>query len=384
MAVCVPAITKELGWTKEISGMALSSFFLGYVVSNTLGGYFADRYGGAKMILYSSFVWASLTMMLPLFATPAGFFYSSNSDILVLRFFTGISQGFYYPSFVVLISKFVRVDEKGLVTGIVYSGCAVGIIVTGFFGSFLIENGQWRLCFVFCGFITLLWLLSFWKLQKSLKEGAAESGVNKSLGTISLLKILLQRSCIWAVLIAYCGSGTSYTVLNSWTPVYFHDMFPDSKGWVFNVVPWLCSFIAEICCGYIADRILKNGKSVNFVRKFYAALLFLGTALFSFLLTRISSFGQALALTSLIAAFSAFGSSSISMNPQDLCPNHSGSFFGVANSVAALGGTVGVYLTGIVLEKDNNWSFVFICNAFVSILAFLIFQIFGSTETINL
>jgi len=388
MSVCVPVITKELGWTKEISGMALSSFYFGYLSSNIFGGHFADKYGGAKMILYSSLVWAILTMFLPLLASPVGIFYSSNFDILALRFFTGISQGFFFPSFVVLISKFVRVEEKGLVVGIVYSGCAIGIIMTGFVGSLLIENGQWQLVFIICGLISLLWLLWFWNLKKYLEEDneeeREESMTGTSIGTITLLKVLLQRPCIWAVLIAYSGSGISYTVLNSWTPVYFHDMFPESKGWVFNVVPWLGSFTAEIGTGYIANRILKSGKSVPFLRKFYAALLFLGTALFSLLLTPVSNFTQALVLMSLIAAFSAFGSSSISMNPQDLCPKHSGFFFGFANSMSALGGTAGVYLTGIVLEKDNNWTIVFICNALISVLSFLVFQIFGSTEAINL
>ena len=387
MAVCVPAITKELAWNKEISGMALSSFFLGYLGSNIFGGYFADKYGGAKMIMYSSLIWSTLTLILPLSVHSTFNFFTPNFDIFALRFLTGCSQGFFFPSFIALISNSVRVDEKGFIVGICYSGCAIGIIMTGFFGSILIEANCWHLVFVITGLSSLLWLIWFRKLYIN----TISKGNNDVKGTLpsdkmnllTFLRKILRHSSIWAIFISYFGSGTTYSVLNSWTPVYFHDMFPNSKGWVFNVVPWLTNFIFEILTGYYANKMLQNGKSPLFVRKSYAAILFLGTTLFSILLTRISNFEQALLLMSLIAGFSAFGSSSLSLNPQDVCPNHSGSLFGLSNSVASIGGSVGIYLTGLVLENGkDNWSKVFFCNAFLSICSCLVFLIFGSTKPV--
>ncbi|XP_066919656.1 voltage-gated purine nucleotide uniporter SLC17A9-like [Clytia hemisphaerica] len=386
MAVCVPAISKELAWNKEISGMALSSFFFGYVGSNIVGGYFADRFGGAKTILYSSLIWSSLTFILPHFANSQGIFISGNFDIFAIRFLTGCSQGFFYPSFVALISRYVRTDDKGFVVGIVYSGCAIGIILTGFFGSLLIEAGHWSYVFMISGFSSLLWLIWFRNLSRETIQQETVENFNsgsKSTDTTKFIKSLLCQPSIWALLIAYFGSGCTYAVLNSWTPVYFHDVFPNSKGWVFNVIPWLTSFIFELVTGYYANGLLKSGKSVLFVRKTYAAILFIGTALFSVLLTKVKIFEQALLLMSLVAGFSAFGSSSISMNPQDVCPNKAGSLFGLSNAIASFGGTIGVYLTGLVLETNNNWSLIFICNAIISILSFLVFQLFGSTKPID-
>eukprot|EP00111_Clytia_hemisphaerica_P001415 TCONS_00004022-protein len=386
MAVCVPAISKELGWDKEISGTALSSFFVGYIGSNLVGGSFADRFGGAKTILYSSLVWSSLTIVLPIFANSQGIFTSSNYDIFAIRFLTGCSQGFYYTSFAALISRYVRTDDKGLIAGIVYSGCAVGIILTGFFGSLLIEAGHWSYVFTISGFSSLLWLIWFQNLSReTIQKETIENfnSGNEAVDTRKFIKSILCERSILALLIAYFGSGCTYGVLNSWTPVYFHDMFPNSKGWIFNVIPWLTSFIFELVTGYFANNLLKNGKSVLFVRKTYAAFLFLGTAFFSILLTKVKIFEQALLLMSLVAGFSAFGSSSISMNPQDVCPNKAGSLFGLSNAIASFGGTIGVYLTGLVLETNNNWSLIFICNAIISILSFLVFQLFGSTKPID-
>ena len=386
MAVCVPAITKELSWNKEISGMALSSFFFGYLGSNIFGGHFADKFGGAKMIMYSSVVWSTLTLILPLFVNSTINFYSPNFDIFALRFLTGCSQGFFFPSFIALISNSVRVEEKGFVVGICYSGCAIGIILTGFFGSILIEANHWPFVFIITGLSSLIWLIWFRSLYTttiSNSKDVTDKLSGNQMGLLEFLRKILGYSSVWAIFISYLGSGATYSVLNSWTPVYFHDMFPNSKGWIFNVIPWLTSFIFELITGYYANRMLKIGKSPLFVRKSFAAVLFIGTAFFSILLTRISNFEQALLLMSLIAGFSAFGSSSLSLNPQDVCPNHSGSLFGLANAVGSIGGTVGIYLTGLVLEKGNdNWSKVFFCNAFMSLCSCFVFLVFGSTKPI--
>lgn len=387
MAVCVPAIAKELAWNKELSGTALSSFFIGYVGSNIFGGHFADRFGGAKTILYSSVIWSILTLMLPLFANSSINIHTPNTDIFILRFLTGCSQGFFFPSFISLISNSVRVEEKGFIVGICYSGCAVGIIATGFFGSILIEVCHWSYVFIITGLLSLLWLVWFRSLYLttliSSSNEIAFKVPSQKIGFLPFLKKILRYSSIWAILISYFGSGATYTVLNSWAPVYFHDMFPDSKGWVFNVIPWVTSFAFEIATGYFANKMLKNGRSLLNVRKSYAALLFSGTALFSILLTKVSSFDQALLLMSLIAGFSAFASSSLSMNPQDVCPSQSGSLFGLANAVGSIGGTIGVYMTGHILEKGKeNWSTIFICNALMSVLSCFVFMIFGSTKQI--
>jgi MFS transporter, ACS family, solute carrier family 17 (sodium-dependent inorganic phosphate cotransporter), member 9 len=69
------------------------------------------------------------------------------------------------------------------------------------------------------------------------------------------------------------------------------------------------------------------------------------------------------------------------VNPQDLAPGHSGSVFGLMNTVGAIPGFLGVYLAGHILEL-TNWSAVFSTAAAINTIGWLIFVIFGSAEQI--
>ena len=385
MSVCVPAIAKEMGWSKQISGMALSAFFFGYLSTNVLGGYFADRHGGERMILYSSTLWATLTVVLPYFSTAQTFLNSGTFAILATRFFTGCAQGFFFPSFSSLVSKHVRDCDKGFVTGFVFSGSSIGTICTGFFGSIIMEHSNWKAVFVLIGGLSYLWiyvLRYYYYINKNDTPKTTNIDLDKQINTAEPFpwRKLLCKASVWAFLIAFFCYGYTFYVLLSWTPAYFHDAFPESKGWVFNVLPWLASFLVQNFAGYYSNKLMSSGSSVGYVRKLYAALLFLGTGVFSLMLNTVESFQQALFVMSLTVGVNAFSTSSISLNPQDLSPKHAGALFGLGNSVSALGGSIGVYLTGFILEHAGHWSSVFYINAFISFFAYIIFQCFGSAE----
>lgn len=83
---------------------------------------------------------------------------------------------------------------------------------------------------------------------------------------------------------------------------------------------------------------------------------------------------------SIIIGVTGFHSGAISVNPQDLAPNHSGSVFGLMNTVGAIPGFLGVYLAGHILELTQSWSAVFSTAAAINFIGWLIFTLFGSAE----
>ncbi|KAF9413368.1 hypothetical protein BGZ94_000761, partial [Podila epigama] len=50
MAVAIVAISQEYNYDKKQQGAILSSFFLGYILTQVLGGALADRYGGKPVL----------------------------------------------------------------------------------------------------------------------------------------------------------------------------------------------------------------------------------------------------------------------------------------------------------------------------------------------
>lgn len=59
----------ELIWSEKDQGYVLSAFFWGYMCSQIIGGYLADRYGGRLVIGFAIFGSAILALLSPLAAT---------------------------------------------------------------------------------------------------------------------------------------------------------------------------------------------------------------------------------------------------------------------------------------------------------------------------
>lgn len=385
MSICAPVIAKEMGWNKQVSGMALSAFFCGYVSTNVLGGYLADRHGGERMIIYSATIWSMATLLLPYFADNPNFSYSGTVAILGARCLTGMAQGFYFPSLATILAKHVPLKERGFMSGFSYSGSSVGTIVTGFVGSLIIETFNWEMVFVAIGLPALLWVywMRYFHNTTSSRYKAPNNEQAKNKESVPWLKMACTKP-FWGLNIAYFCSGFVFFNLLSWTPVYFHDVFPESKGWIFNVVPWIINFFVTNITSYYANVFLSSGTSVTALRKSYSAFLFLGVALFSCMLTFVETFKQALFVMSMNIAVNAFASCSINLNSQDLCPKHAGALHGFVNSVGAIAGIVGVYATGYILVTTGSWFSVYGLTAAVSVLGFLGFQFLGSGEKLRL
>jgi MFS family permease len=52
ISIAILPMTKEFNWTEVEKGFILSSFFYGYMATQTLGGYMSDKYGG-KQVLFT-------------------------------------------------------------------------------------------------------------------------------------------------------------------------------------------------------------------------------------------------------------------------------------------------------------------------------------------
>jgi len=363
MSVCAAAMGKEFGWSKQVSGMTLSAFFCGYVTTNVLGGYLADRHGGDIVMFYTAIIWSALTIMLPFLAT--SHIADSTKMVLLIRFFTGVSQGVFFPSFTAILTKHVAASERGFVYSFAFSGASAGTIITGFAGSILMDRYGWRCVFTVVGVLALVWvvwlrwLMSVCKIRSSLvfKDKKAKEPV-------PWIKFAMQWP-FWGLFIAYFASNYCFYNVLAWIPVYFADLFPESKGWVFNVVPWLANFIMTNISGYLLNILIATGWSITTVRKFYASVMFLGIFSFSILLNVVETFRQALFVMSLNVAVHAFGTGSLMMNAMDLAPQHAGALYGCMNSCGAFAGFVGVYMTGYILELTGDWTSVnFVTSGF--------------------
>lgn len=179
MPLLIPTVSAEKNWSKTDSGTILSSFFWGYTLTQVLGGYLSDKYGGQKIIFISAIGWGVITMFMPEIIQLPGKWNYSIYFIVFVRILNGAFQGVHFPSMISITSQVrnwffnqnswinlkslpfqnLNSSERASFFSILTSGSAVGTLLTGILGSFILDYFGWPYVFRALGFIGLFWAL---------------------------------------------------------------------------------------------------------------------------------------------------------------------------------------------------------------------------------
>ncbi|XP_077688611.1 voltage-gated purine nucleotide uniporter SLC17A9 [Eretmochelys imbricata] len=385
MPICAVAMSSHFDWDKKQSGIVLSSFFWGYCLTQIIGGYLSDQIGGEKVLLLSASAWGFITAITPLLT------YISSAHLIFMtlaRFLMGLLQGVYFPALASLFSQKVRESERAFTCSTVGTGSQFGTLVIGGAGSLLLDWYGWESVFYFSGLLTLLWVYCMFKYLLNEKELIIclehfSKGLSLSKQTKVPWKQLFKKAPIWAVIVAQLATGSTFFTLLSWLPTFFKDTFPESKGWVFNVVPWLVAIPTSLFSGFLSDHLINQGYKTITVRKFMQVIGSGVSSIFALCMGQASSFCKAIVFASVSIGLQTFNHSGISVNVQDLAPSCAGLLFGVGNTGGALLGVICVYLAGHLIETTGSWVSVFNLVATVNALGLCTFLIFGEAQRMD-
>lgn len=150
------------------------------------------------------------------------------------------------------------------------------------------------------------------------------------------------------------------------------------------MIPWAALPFCTILAKLLTDKLISRNWSLTAVRKIVQSICF-ATEILALLvmMTNVKSFYGALACMTCIVGGSGFHNAGVTVNPQDLAPQFSGSVFGMMNTVGAIPGFLGVYLAGHILELTQSWPAVFSTLVAVNVAGWIIFVIFGSAEPVT-
>ena len=65
ISVAIIPMSAELGWDPRTQAAVLSAFFVGYLVTQVIGGRLADRFGGKIVLAAGVLSWSFFTMVTP-------------------------------------------------------------------------------------------------------------------------------------------------------------------------------------------------------------------------------------------------------------------------------------------------------------------------------
>jgi len=86
-------VPPEFEWNSQMQGFILSTFFYGYIVTQILGGWLANRYGGKKI-----FGFGLLVTSLLCFITPIAVRVGGAPALIAVRIMQGLAEVKFYLS----------------------------------------------------------------------------------------------------------------------------------------------------------------------------------------------------------------------------------------------------------------------------------------------
>jgi len=150
ISYAAPSLSKEWGIPATSLGYVFSAALLGMAIGAAFLAPRADTVGRRNIIIICIFIMGigvSLTA-----------FVQSISQLITLRFFTGLGIGAMLASTVTLSSEYAPDHQKNFVVGIVLAGYPIGATLSGLVAAQIIPEYGWRAMFIAAGIATIMTL----------------------------------------------------------------------------------------------------------------------------------------------------------------------------------------------------------------------------------
>jgi MFS transporter, ACS family, solute carrier family 17 (sodium-dependent inorganic phosphate cotransporter), other len=373
MSVGAITMQTQFGWSQTEKGLVLSAFFIGYMAFMLLSGALANRFGGKIVLLVAVIWWSIFTALTP----PAAMI--SLAAVIGVRIALGAGEAAVIPASINMIGRWVPPPQRSravaLLMGAAPLSTAIALPLTGW----LSHAFGWAIPFYAFGLVGLLWA-TIWLRRIS---GSYDIQITAAAAKPAIpWGRLLRLPCVWAIVISNFCFTWSFYVLLSWLPSYLKSTYGVSlvNAGFLSAAPFLACFVMANVAGYLADRLLRAGRSATFVRKLLTTS---GLGFGALLLMRMP--GAPSAVVAIAYACCAVGMLALvfggyAPNGFDIAPRYADVIWGLSNTVATLPGIFGVFLTGWMVDKTGSFTVPLFVSAGISMLGAITFILFGSGE----
>lgn len=274
LSVVRQPIVGDIEMTDAQFGLITSAFLIIYAVLSPVGGFLADRFSRRIVILGSLVVWSTVTWWTG---------HAHNyTELFIARAAMGISEAFYIPAALALITDYHRGSTRSLATGIHMSGIYAGMALAGF-GATMSDAIGWRMTFALFGLVGVIYgfiLIAFLRDPEAVPadnaheakerdaalaaksaavpaEKAAPAADFEELSGAQVFKSLLSCKPMWILLIVVAFAGAGNWFLLTWYPTLLGDTFqldPGQAGPQATLWSSIAKYVAVIVGAIIADR----------------------------------------------------------------------------------------------------------------------------------
>jgi len=394
ISVAIIPMQEQFGWSELQVGIVLGTFYVGYMISMTLGGYLADKYGGKKVLGYALIIWSLFTIITPFFA------YSGLWWLIFIRILLGLGEGVTFPAWHSIYARWVPFNERTRAVGFTNSGIAAGTVFGYVVAAVIITNYSWEWVFYSFGIMGVFWYF-FWQKSvtsypednKNLSDSElqlikSEAPSNSTPPSIPLLKLIKNWPFLAIAVATFCNNWALFTFI-SYLPKFINAPIADggmgidlgSSAFIYSLLmPSLVAMFSLILGGYIADSFIKKGYKVINVRKTVNSIGFFGSAIFLYLISLQDTLFNAIFLLCLIQLCTGICAGGFGVNHADLGPKYTGTLVGISGSIGMIAAIFSPMVAGLVLEVTSSWNVIFYICSGILVFGGLFYLKFGSAN----
>jgi ACS family glucarate transporter-like MFS transporter len=373
---------QRLGWI-------FSAFLIGYAGFQVPAGWLASRFGPRLVITWGVVWWGVATAITTLI--PRGI---SEAVILLIaiRFALGAGEAVIYPAANQFVARWVPVQERGLINGLIFAGVGAGSGLTPPLLAWFILHHGWRSAFWFSAVIGVIAGAVWWWAARDtpeedpsvsaselnvIREGITQDKALTPAGSAHAAiswRAILSRRDLPALIISYFGFGYTAWIFFSWFFLYMAQVRGfnlKASAW-FSTLPFLSMTIGCLAGGVISDRLTRTyGLRVG--RCGLASVAFFFTAIFLVLGSRVQSPQLAGVILAGGAGALYVSQSSFWSVSADIAGRNSGVFSSMVNMGAQVGGAVTASLTPWVAQRFG-WTTSFAIAAALAVVGALLWM----------
>jgi MFS family permease len=242
----IPSIANKADW-----GLVLGCFKWTYAILSPFAGFLSDRFSRKNVIVISLFVWSAVTWWTGQVTT--------FNELVIARAAMGISEAFYIPTALALITEFHLQGTRSRAVGVHQAGIYIGQILGGFAGHVAdAPHLGWRWAFSACGIVGIVYAMPLFFL---LKNPPRQTNALEVVPPRAAIKELLGNRNFILLVLYFTLPAIAGWVMRDWMPDILKQKFglgQGAAGVTAVLYVQIASLVGALVGGFMADRWMRR------------------------------------------------------------------------------------------------------------------------------